>query len=86
MTAAAGFVTLVSPFVFQRQNDNQSTFRNFWKKVRTLAPFLWPKKDCLLQSKVIFCFLLLAAGRVVNLYVPIYNKMIGKLFRTGNAV
>jgi hypothetical protein len=55
-----------------------STFRNAWKKISILAPFLWPKKDILLQFRVVFCFLLLAAGRVMNLYVPIYSKLIGE--------
>ncbi|XP_059611887.1 ATP-binding cassette sub-family B member 6 [Phlebotomus argentipes] len=59
-----------------QNDDNQSTFRNAWSKIKTLAPFLWPKKDCLLQFRVIFCFVLLLAGRVINLYVPIYNKKI----------
>lgn len=39
-------------------------------------PFLWPKKDLLLQSRVLFCFVLLIGGRVINLFVPIYNKKI----------
>lgn len=56
--------------------ENQSTFRNAWHKMRTLMPFLWPKKDCVLQFRVIFCFVLLLGGRVINLYVPIYNKKI----------
>lgn len=55
-----------------------STFRNAWKKMSVLAPFLWPKKDVLLQFRVLFCFLLLAAGRAINLYVPIYSKLIGE--------
>ncbi|ENN74715.1 hypothetical protein YQE_08706, partial [Dendroctonus ponderosae] len=57
-------------------NENESTWRNFWKKMKTLMPFMWPKKDCALQLRVVFCFFLLAGGRVVNLYVPIYNKLI----------
>uniref|UniRef100_A0A1L8DUM0 ATP-binding cassette sub-family B member 6 n=1 Tax=Nyssomyia neivai TaxID=330878 RepID=A0A1L8DUM0_9DIPT len=58
-------------------NDgNQSTFRNAWGKIRTLAPFLWPKKDFFLQFRVTICFVLLLGGRVINLYVPIYNKKI----------
>ncbi|KAI4454528.1 atp-binding cassette sub-family b [Holotrichia oblita] len=60
----------------QQPNDNQSTWKNAWKKMRTLAPFLWPKKDFSLQIRVIFCFMLLAGGRVINLYVPIYSKYI----------
>nr|CAD7409754.1 unnamed protein product [Timema poppensis] len=61
----------------ERETTSQgSTFRNAWAKIKTLAPFLWPKKDCSLQLRVMFCFFLLACGRVVNLYVPIYNKLI----------
>ncbi|KAL1502511.1 hypothetical protein ABEB36_007645 [Hypothenemus hampei] len=56
--------------------DNQSTWRNFWKKMKILMPFIWPKKDVVLQFRVLICFLLIAGGRVVNLYVPIYNKLI----------
>ncbi|XP_049532979.1 ATP-binding cassette sub-family B member 6 [Anopheles darlingi] len=59
-----------------RPNENQSTFRNAWSKMRTLLPFLWPKKDVILQFRIIFCFVLLFAGRIINLYVPIYNKKI----------
>lgn len=57
-------------------NANQSTFRNALHKMRTLMPFLWPKKDVFLQFRVIMCFALLLSGRVINLYVPIYNKKI----------
>ncbi|XP_049287199.1 ATP-binding cassette sub-family B member 6 [Anopheles funestus] len=56
--------------------ENQSTFRNAWGKMRTLLPFLWPKTDVLLQFRVVFCFLLLIAGRFINVYVQIYNKKI----------
>ncbi|KAG8212741.1 hypothetical protein J437_LFUL019677, partial [Ladona fulva] len=52
----------------------QSTFRNLFEKMKTLEPFIWPKKSPLLQMSVIFCFILLALGRVINLYVPIYSK------------
>ncbi|XP_050299608.1 ATP-binding cassette sub-family B member 6-like [Anthonomus grandis grandis] len=57
-------------------NQNPSTWKNFWKKMRTLMPFMWPKKDLMLQFRVLFCVLLLVAGRVVNVYVPIYNGLI----------
>ncbi|XP_049781769.1 ATP-binding cassette sub-family B member 6 [Schistocerca cancellata] len=53
-----------------------STFRNFWSKLKKLFPFLWPKKSILLELRVIFCLLLLAGGRIINLYVPIYSKLI----------
>ncbi|XP_074036436.1 ABC transporter ATP-binding protein/permease Hmt-1 isoform X1 [Leptinotarsa decemlineata] len=60
----------------QERTENRSTWSNLWKKVRILAPFVWPKKDFFLQFRVIICFLLLAGGRAVNLYVPIYQALI----------
>lgn len=54
----------------------RSTFVNFWQKLCQLGPFMWPKKNVALQLRVIFCFMLLVLGRVVNIYVPIYSKNI----------
>lgn len=65
--------TLVTLYL---QQNSGSTFRNGWKKLKTLMPFLWPKKSFQLQCQVIFCIFLLFAGRFVNVYVPIYNKKI----------
>lgn len=59
--------------------ENVSTWRDSLRKMRTLFPFLWPKKDRILQFRVIICFILLLSGRIINVYVPIYNKKIGKL-------
>ncbi|CAG9854344.1 unnamed protein product [Phyllotreta striolata] len=59
-----------------QDRENRSTWSNFWKKVKVLSPFLWPKKDLALQFRVFICFILLAGGRVINLYVPIYQKLI----------
>ena len=58
--------------------SNASPWSNFWSKMRTLMPFVWPKKTLSLQFRVVFCFLLLGAGRVANLYVPILYKMLSK--------
>lgn len=60
----------------ERTDENTSTWKNFWKKMKILFPFMWPKKDNFLQLRVLVCFVLLAGGRVVNLYVPIYQKYI----------
>lgn len=51
-----------------------SAFRNAFKKLRKLFPYLWPKKDIVLQITVLLCILLLAAGRVIKLFLPIYRK------------
>ncbi|XP_072949280.1 ATP-binding cassette sub-family B member 6 [Epargyreus clarus] len=58
------------------RDDNRSTFRNVFSKLRTLLPFLWPKKSLCLQVYVFICILALIAGRAINLFVPIYNKKI----------
>ncbi|XP_067215376.1 ATP-binding cassette sub-family B member 6 isoform X2 [Linepithema humile] len=68
--------TMQSRYYQRRPDDNISTWTNLWYKIKVLTPFLWPKSDILLQFRVIFCFLLLLAGRLINLYVPIYNKKI----------
>jgi len=44
-----------------------------------LWPFMWPKGSILLQLSVLICVLLLVAGRVANLFLPLYYKKIGKL-------
>ena len=53
-----------------------STFNDLWKKFRMLLPFVWPRGNLFLQLMVLICFLILVAGRAVNLLVPIYYKKI----------
>ncbi|KAK7867398.1 hypothetical protein R5R35_003828 [Gryllus longicercus] len=61
----------------QETSVNQgSTFRNFFSKMRTLVPYMWPKRDLKLQCYVLICIALLLGGRVINLYVPLYSKLI----------
>ncbi|CAL7950956.1 unnamed protein product [Xylocopa violacea] len=67
--------SLQSRYYQNRPDDNTSTWKYAWHKIKILAPFLWPK-TFMLQLRVIFCFGLLILGRLINLYVPIYNKMI----------
>ncbi|OWA52059.1 ATP-binding cassette sub-family B member 6, mitochondrial [Hypsibius exemplaris] len=54
----------------------KSTFSNLLGKTKTLAPYVWPKGDLRLQFYVLLSFLLLIAGRGVNLLTPIYYKYI----------
>lgn len=58
------------------RNSNPSAFRNAFKKLRKLFPYLWPKKDFGLQLRVVICIGLLIGGRVIKLYLPIYRKAI----------
>ncbi|EGD79239.1 ATP-binding cassette sub-family B member 6 [Salpingoeca rosetta] len=53
-----------------------TTFSDFGLRMRVIWPFLWPKGKPLLQLRVLVCLVLLALGRVVNLYVPISYKLI----------
>ncbi|KAI4490941.1 hypothetical protein M0802_010615 [Mischocyttarus mexicanus] len=74
-----------SRYYHERPEENASPWKNIWYKMKTLAPFLWPKSDILLQLRVIFCFGLLMLGRLINLYVPIYNgKIVDSLKITPN--
>lgn len=53
-----------------------SPFRGFRAKVRLLLPFLWPRRSHRLQALVLLCLLLLVAGRVVNVFVPMLNRAV----------
>lgn len=61
----------------------QSAFKDLWKKTKMLWPFLWPA-DRGLQVKVVVCFLILAAGRVINVLVPYMYKIIVNHMTPGN--
>lgn len=47
------------------------------RKIKMIAPFIWPKKSLALQLRVVACILLVIAGRVANVYVPLYSAKIG---------
>ncbi|KAL8615692.1 hypothetical protein ACOMHN_007445 [Nucella lapillus] len=53
-----------------------STWANVLSKVKLMIPYVWPKGDIFLQVTVLICLLILAAGRVLNVFVPIYSKYI----------
>ena|SRR6218665_3443561 len=59
-------------------SSSQSTaWKGVLKKCARLWPFIWPHGSTLLQLCVLVCVGLLVAGRVVNLFMPIYYKKIG---------
>lgn len=61
-----------------RSEENQSTWKGFWKKVRLLVPYMWPQGNKFLQLLVLFCLGLLGVERAINVFVPIYYKNIGE--------
>ena len=62
-----------------QQEQQESTWRGLLRKMAMLWPFLWPKGSVPLQLCVLVCVGLLVAGRVANLFLPIYYKKIGEL-------
>ncbi|CAG7835547.1 unnamed protein product [Allacma fusca] len=65
------------PFGDDEENSSsRSPFSNFWAKSKALVPFIWPSKSFKLQIYVIVCVISVVAGRVTNVYVPLYSKYI----------
>ena len=58
------------------QKRSTSAYSDLWSKVKLLFPYIWPRGHRLLQLRVVVCFLILVAARVINVYVPIYYKKI----------
>ena len=54
----------------------QSPFTDFMIKVKKLLPFIWPKHDFNLQTRLVLCMVFVLSVRVVNVFVPILNKNI----------
>ncbi|KAI2668783.1 ATP-binding cassette sub-family B member 6 [Labeo rohita] len=66
-------------------NENQSTWKDFGKKVRLLVPYMWPKGSVLLQMLVLLCLGMLGVERVINVFVPIYYKNIVNQLTDGSS-
>ncbi|XP_074659059.1 ATP-binding cassette sub-family B member 6-like [Tubulanus polymorphus] len=65
---------------FQEAPLSRSTWAGIVSKIRMIYPFVWPKGHLLLQMRVLLCMLVLIAGRVVNLLVPVtYKKSVDYL-------
>nr|XP_039256085.1 ATP-binding cassette sub-family B member 6, mitochondrial-like [Styela clava] len=61
-----------------------STWSGIKLKVKLLWPYMWPSGNVLLQINVMICIGCLVAGRVVNLFVPIFYKNIVNGLTYGN--
>lgn len=60
---------------------SQSKWQVWIKKVNLLVPYMWPRSSALLQVLVFLCVCLLCLERLINVFVPIYSKNIGKKLR-----
>lgn len=63
------------------QDLSGSAWSNVGEKMRILAPYLWPHKSNMVKLRVFVCFILLVLARFINVYVPIYNKLLSKNIR-----
>ncbi|PWN41664.1 hypothetical protein IE81DRAFT_291472, partial [Ceraceosorus guamensis] len=52
-------------------NTPAPTVKIFAARIASLFPYLWPKDSVSLQSLALLCALILVAGRIVNLFVPL---------------
>ena len=61
-------------------SEDDSTFKNFYKKMKFLWPYIWPKNEPMLQLNVVLCFIILILGRFANIFIPIfYSKVVEAL-------
>ena len=54
-------------------NNNGKKYQQL-KTLKTLLPFLWPKKRLDLKARVVFALISLGLAKVANIYVPILYK------------
>uniref|UniRef100_A0A915B8F5 Uncharacterized protein n=1 Tax=Parascaris univalens TaxID=6257 RepID=A0A915B8F5_PARUN len=56
--------------------SSNSLWSRISKKIALVLPYIWPRKSVTLQARVLFCLVLLIAGRGLNVYLPLYSKWI----------
>ncbi|CAF0743833.1 unnamed protein product [Didymodactylos carnosus] len=71
---AASLIRTESQIEEAQQNENVSS--KFFRHIKTLAPYIWPKGKIGLQLNVFICIAIVVAGRLLSLEVPRYTKLI----------
>jgi len=61
------------PAAFDSERDNSKTQHG--KTIKQLGAYLWPKKRLDLKIRLVLALLLLAAAKVINIYVPYLLKL-----------
>ena len=62
--------------LYEEDTEVETAFHRTIRKMSKLLPFLWPKKDIILQIMMIVAFSCLFLGRVINIFVPLKYKAI----------
>jgi len=72
--------TPISDLEDQKGGNKSESKPSPWSDLGTKAGkiffYLWPKSNCLIQLRIVICFLLVFSQRVVNLFVPRIHKEI----------
>ncbi|KAJ2082839.1 ATP-binding cassette-type vacuolar membrane transporter Hmt1 [Coemansia sp. RSA 988] len=62
--------------MYHQSDDLSHDIMGLRRRLGLLAPFLWPSGDRILQLRIFCCLLILIAGRIVNVLVPLQFKAV----------
>ncbi|KAI8325821.1 P-loop containing nucleoside triphosphate hydrolase protein, partial [Martensiomyces pterosporus] len=62
--------------MYHQSDELNHDINGLRNRLRLLLPFLWPSDDRILQLRILGCVLILAAGRLVNVLVPLQFKIV----------
>ncbi|KAF9985664.1 Homocysteine S-methyltransferase 1 [Modicella reniformis] len=63
------------------QEERATAFKDFWPKIKSLIPLVYPKNDAWLHFLIFLTLVFLLLGRVVNLLVPILtDRVVSRLY------
>ncbi|KAJ1900373.1 ATP-binding cassette-type vacuolar membrane transporter Hmt1 [Kickxella alabastrina] len=62
--------------MYHQSNDYSPNMMSMRRRISILLPFMWPSNNLLLQLRLVGCILILAAGRLVNVLVPMQFKIV----------
>ncbi|CAH8549655.1 unnamed protein product [Schistosoma margrebowiei] len=88
---APGLPSYFAVYEFLQSNSQNSLSNgNIWvqriRRFKIVSPFIWPRSHKTIQLRVFSCFVLLIAGRIVNLYSPIlYKDIVNSLSEVDNS-
>ncbi|KAJ2580247.1 ATP-binding cassette sub- B member 6, mitochondrial, partial [Coemansia sp. RSA 1804] len=73
--------------MYHQSDELRHDMMGLRRRLRILAPFLWPSGERVLQLRMLGCVGILAAGRVVNVLAPLQFKIVvdGLAPRDGSA-
>ncbi|KAJ2545844.1 ATP-binding cassette-type vacuolar membrane transporter Hmt1 [Coemansia sp. RSA 1853] len=62
--------------MYHQSDDLSHDIMGLRQRLRLVIPFLWPSGDRLMQLRLLCCLLILVAGRIVNVLVPLQFKTV----------